>query len=599
MGLAILAWMTSASADPLSSDPPSFLTTGRARFAFDHLGNRSEQLESVMASGGTAIYASGVGTLSYRGLPPKAELDRCLDHLREYNRRARTGGVRLVLSYLCATSITHIADFAKNWDDYFRGRPREFDPIRMLQQDIDGKDLPSWYGAPYWPADMWNPYWREYQKRAIKLAIESGHDGVFFDNPTVHPSGNYSFFSMRAWKRFLGRNGGDPGAADLAGLRGLTKIHPRLWIRFRTTEAADFLREMREYGRSLKPDFFLTANNSLNAWDSFYSQPRQYGYSIPELARSEDSILVEDMANQPRREKEGYVSYAQNLRMIPAIARGRYLNVCTLTPGEYTTPPDLMNLAIAECTAHDASYLVWSCWDPAYRAGMEGSVRRYHDFLSRYAGLLGKTTPVSDVLLIWPYDRWLDRGDCPTACWGRDLSAGNVQYDVAIEADVSAPLLSRYPLVTFAGNEGPLMPRTVALLDAYRRGGGKVVPAEGSSPSLEALTAALGRPSVVLPSSPGVRSTVRRSGGANILHLYNLNVSRSDNYHDRVAAAGPVRVLWVLPTGAKVPDRLTCSTPDPEGTGGLLPFTRSETNGRVRLEFSVPKLWIWAMVIAR
>ena len=285
--------------------------------------------------------------------------------------------------------------------------------------------------------------------------------------------------------------------------------------------------------------------------------------------------------------------------MIPAIARGRYLNVCTLAPGEYTTPPNLMKLAIAECTAHDASYLVWSCWDPAYRTGMERSVRQYHDFLSRYAALLGKTAPASDVLLIWPYDQWLDRGECPTAYWGRDLSAGNVQYDVAIEADVSAPLLSRYPLVTFAGSEGPLLSRTVALLDAYRRGGGKVVPAEGSSRSLEALTSALRRPSVVLRSSPGVRAVVRRFGVANILHLYNLNVSRSDVYHDRVTAAGPVRVLWVLPAGAKVPDRLTCSTPDPEGSSGPLPFIRSQANGRIRLEFSVPKLWIWSMIVAR
>jgi hypothetical protein len=126
-----------------------------------------------------------------------------------------------------------------------------------------------------------------------------------------------------------------------------------------------------------------------------------------------------------------------------------------------------------------------------------------------------------------------------------------------------------------------------------------VVPAEGSSPSLEALTAASGRTSVVLRSSPGVRSVLRRSGGANILHLYNLNVRRTDNYHDRVTAAGPVQVLWVLPAGSKAPGSLTCSTPDPEGTGGPLSFTSSETNGRVRLEFSVPKLWIWSMVVAR
>ena len=510
-----------------------------------------------------------------------------------------------MLSYLCATSIVGIADFARNWDEYFPGRPPQFDPRRMLQQDIRGRDLPSWYGSGYAPADMWNPEWREYQKLAVRLAVETGHDGVFFDNPTVHPSGNYSFFAMRAWKRFLERNGIHSRTAEADALRGLTKAHPRLWLRFRTTEAADFLRAMREYGRSLKTGFLLTCNNSLNSWDGFYSQSRTYGYSIPELSAVEDFILIEDMASQPRREKGKYVSYAQNLRMISALRRGKYLNACTLTPGDYTTPPNLMQLAVAECTAHDASYLVWSCWDPAQRSRMERSAAQYHDFLDRNAGLLEKTTPVSDLLLIWPYDRWLDRPDCPSAALAGELSAANVQYDVAVESDVNDSLLSRYPLVAFDRSEGPLNSPTLALLDAYRRGGGKVVPVASGRRNIAAGTNAPFVPfdashlSLTVRSSPGVRVSARRSGDSFLLHLYNLNVRKTDRYHDSVTPVGPVQVSWTLPRGAGAPVTLTCATPDRDGFTGSLPFRNVSRKGRVRMEFTVPNLRIWSLVVAR
>jgi hypothetical protein len=44
----------------------------------------------------------------------------------------------------------------------------------MLQQDIHGNNLPSWYGGAYAPADMSNPYWRQYTRLCVRLALESG-----------------------------------------------------------------------------------------------------------------------------------------------------------------------------------------------------------------------------------------------------------------------------------------------------------------------------------------------------------------------------------------------------------------------------------------
>src|SRR4029079_4961916 len=109
-----------------------------------------------------------------------------------------------------------------------------------------------------------------------------------------------------------------------------------------------------------------------------------------------------------------FVSYAGTLRMIQAIANDRPLSVCT-TDGDYFTPPGLMTLAIAECAAHDASYLVWSCWDEKFRAHSAAAVAQYHQFLADQTHLVARSQPVSDLLLIWPYENWLRRDDCPTA----------------------------------------------------------------------------------------------------------------------------------------------------------------------------------------
>jgi len=36
---------------------------------------------------------------------------------------------------------------------------------------------------------MNHPDWRTYERFMVRQQLESGCDGIFFDNPTVHPQG--------------------------------------------------------------------------------------------------------------------------------------------------------------------------------------------------------------------------------------------------------------------------------------------------------------------------------------------------------------------------------------------------------------------------
>lgn len=578
-----------------------YLQVGKFRPAFDHMGAIGQQIDSVAASGCTVTYA-GLGACVYQGLPAKTELRKLIDEAKAYVRKGHSEGVPVMLSYLCATSIVNADTFTKNWKDFSPDLPDSTDARTLLQQDIDGNNLPSWYDPPYNPADMWNPGWRRYQRFLVKLVIECGFDGIFYDNPTVHTRGNYSQYAMRAWSKFLKANGVGVSDESLPALRELTKSNQRLWLQFRATEAADFIGEMRRYARSLKPDFVLTANNSLNVWDSFYTQPRTMGYSVFNQSQSQDFVTIEDMSMSPRRDGATYLSYASTLRMIHAIAHGRPISTCTIADGHYTTPPDMMKLAIAECAANDAAYMVWACWEQQYRGDNEKAVRQYHDFMVKHSDLFKNTKPVSDTVLIWPYDDWLTRDDCPTAYVARDLSAANVQYDPITEADLTPALLSRYKFAVWAAAEAPQKPETQKMLASFTKSGGKVLemPAPKIPSTSPPPTDAQPNASVIVHDAPGVRASIRQAGSKLVLHLCNLNVTRQDDYHDTVQPAANVAVSWLLPKGANPAAlKLHCLTPDPEGYAGNLPFTIVREGDRYRADFMLPRLYIWSVVKAQ
>src|SRR5438067_2271919 len=118
-------------------DAFSDLRIGVAGHAFDHLGAIGEQAETAAASGANIIYATGLGTEGYSGLPPKEILEQRRQAAATYVRRAKSHGIRLALGYLCATSIVKLETFDLNWTSEFRSRFRTA-PAQWQQQDSEG-----------------------------------------------------------------------------------------------------------------------------------------------------------------------------------------------------------------------------------------------------------------------------------------------------------------------------------------------------------------------------------------------------------------------------------------------------------------------------
>lgn len=583
------------------ADAPRSLRVGRVGHAFDHLGAFGNQAETAAASGATIIYASGVGGLGYEGLPEADKLSATCDSISEYNHRAKKDGIELSIGYICATSIVKLDTFDKNWSTDFRARFKT-PPADWRQQDRQGKPLPSWYGGDYQPACMNNPDWRAYEEFIVETQLKTGHDGVFFDNPTVHPKGCYCAHCMTIFATFLQATGVAPslsapdGPERIEEIRKLADAHPKDFLRFRCTIARDFLAHMRTFARTINPAALITCNNSLNVPQVFYSQCRSMAYNIEEMSKVEDFVVVEDMATQPRIEANGQtVEYGPMYKQLHAISHGKPVAACTIVGGDYHTAPNLVRLAMAEAVAHNASYLSWPTWPKDQRERMIATIRPQADFLREREELLNDTTSRTDVILFAPFRRWLETDQCVATKLAAALTRANIQYRVNSDDDYDPAQEGAAGPVLLIESRSILSPKELSNLESFERAGGHVVTADRDD-WLTAVQQSISHPSIEVEGPPTVRIVVRDQPTRSIIHLYNLDVERLSSFDDRMTPATDITLKVRVPF--KEVQSLTIQTADRDGAHGDLAFSTEPTETGIVLKFTVPRLDISALVVA-
>lgn len=592
MRTLLLAATLSFFAGVAGAETPPQLRVGRAGHAFDHLGGYGAQAEAAAASGATILYATGLGGVGYSGLTPEKTFASQRDAVSEYNRTAKQRGIELMLGYLCATSIVKLETFDENWSDEFRGRFKT-PPADWRQQDQTGQPLPSWYGGDYQPACMNNPDWRAYQEFMVRQQMETGHDGVFFDNPTVHPQGCYCPHCMARYAEFVQQKVPDANGAATAAWREHAKRHPKEFLRFRSTIGRDFLNHMRRYARTIKPDALVTCNNSLNSPDRLYAQARMHGYNIWELSQAEDFVVVEDMLTQPRTEANGRTfEYGPTYKQLHAISHGKPVVAVTIAGGDYHTAPNLVRLAMAEAAANGASYLSWPTWPENERQRMIDAIRPQADFLRQHESLLNDATFRADVVLFLPFQRWVDAEHCVASDLAAALSRANIQYRVVSEgAPLGIPTQRGALLVesldVFTESERQAV-------EGYRETHGIVVTADQPE-WLEQIRARLTKPSLQINGPATVRAVLRDQPGRTIVHLLNLNIERVSSFEDKVTAATDIGLK------VRVPFRkvrvVNIHTADGQGTSEPLEFTSSLSGEESVVEVTVPRLETSAILV--
>jgi len=593
------------------------LRVGIAGHAFDHLGAIGNQAEAAVESGANIIYVTGLGTFGYQGLPAPDEIIKETKATQAYLSSARRHGISLAIGYICATSLVNLGAFDKNWPAEFRSN-FQLPPSGWRQQDENGAPLPSWYGGDYQPACMNNPDWRAYERRIVRLQLEAGCDGVFFDNPTVHPKGCYCPHCMDRFEKLARKEGFAfdirHSESRIDALRALARKNPKAFLRFRSSIGREFLEDMRAYARTIKPTALVTANNSLNSADVLFSQSRTYAYNISELSRAEDFVVVEDMSSQPRMLPKGQIiEYGPTYKQLHAISHGKPIVAVTLAEADYHTPPLLVRLAMAEAAANDASYLSWPTWPESERAEMISTIRPQADFLRQNARFFENASARHDVVLLLPFEKWLVTERCEASRLAKDLSRANVQFEVISDETLRAGATHSIFEGKFPASPAQPIPKTLRgakvflveslsdidsdqlmLLNHFTRQGGSIIATEKGD-WMDKCQEAIGQPSVEIREAPAVRAVVRDQPGRTIVHLLNLDVRRISSSQEKVTPVENLRIAVRIPF-RKV-HSIRALTADAAGASGSLTFSSAEKGGGSLVETTFPHLEIAALLI--
>jgi hypothetical protein len=582
-----------------AAEPPE-LQVGVAGHAFDHLGPIGAQADAAAASGANIIYVTGLGAVGYNGLPAPEEMRRQREATRTYIKQAKRNGIRLAIGYVCATSIVNLKTFDQNWPADLRSQLHSA-PADWRQQARDGAPLPSWYGGEYRPACMNNPDWRAYEKYIVREQLESGCDGIFFDNPTVHPQGCYCEHCMNKFQQFLAHQHSYTGSTNsLAAVRAFAGSHTNEFLRFRCTIARDFLADIHAYARSINRRALITANNSLNSADVLYAQCRNYAYNIYEMSQAEDFVVVEDMSSQPRALATGQtIEYGPTYELLHAVSHGKPVVAVTLADSDYHTPPNLVRLAQAEAAAHRASYLSWPTWPEKERERMGSLIRPQAEFFRHNAKLLNESVPRADAVLFLPFRKWQTTTQCAASRLAATLTRANIQYVVLCEDDLISPAFKMAAqrgakaLITEALAD--FTPDEMTMVRAFQQVMGNVVTADRTN-WLREVRARIGLPSIELEGPPTVRAVVSDSPKRTIIQMYNLNIQRRSSFEDQVVPATDVIVTCRVPL--KKIRSVHALSADANSTTGPLPIRSKPTDDeQTIIQAKVPNLEVSMVII--
>jgi len=578
MTLIFIAW--SAFADTSTHE----VRACASFHAFEHLGGYSEQAEAAAACGATVIYATGMGGMGYSGIPAPEQWQTQWDRSLAYNQHSRQLGIEVIVGYLCATSIVGLDAFDDHWPEELKAALKT-PPAEWLQQDKDGKPLPSWYGGEYKPACMNNPDWRTYQKFMVSAQINTGHDGIFFDNPTVHTDGCYCSYCMAGFVKFMKGEGRLVADTSTAAMRRMAQEYVKDFKRYRCTIARDFFAEMRAHARSLNPNAVVTANNSLNQQDVLFSQCHLYAYNIQEMSKTEDWVVIEDMSAQPRIMPDGkLMECAPTYAQLQAIIHDKPLVAVTVAEGDYHTPPNLVRLAMCEAAAHKTGYMVWSTWPEEQRARMIAAISPCADWLRTHAELINASTPRQDVLVFFPFRNWVNTKDCAVTKIAQTLTAANGQYAVVSEENLSATLNTAK--VVLLEDRKVCTQEETALLSAYEQNGGTCITATDKDWLKQVQQATQGG-SLQLDAPETVRAVVRDTKDKTIVFLYNLNMERLSSFEDKVTPVPASSMKILLPRSGIT--SVTLSSPDASVSTSALEYQAAPADNTVWVECKLPE----------
>ncbi len=396
----------------------------------------------------------------------------------------------------------------QEYEDYFGPKPAE-DPAQWTRLLSSGQRAvhtnPTNLVTQY-DCCINNPHMRAYVKGCIRMDIEMGIDGIFFD---YSPQFCYCPRCVERFREHL-RTSFSPGELkEIFGIEDPSQVDPvrfarerhlRLenplyveWRRFRPQNYLEWLKDMRDYGKSLKDDFFLAANACL--WEG--NPYRQFEFAVgplEEWIKETDYIFIEGMfETSPYGNKNLKITNSPMLKYAVAASRGKSVAFdCYMT---WSKTPEMMipltKLAVAECQANRTSFI--HNWSPHQNLpwGEDGkyiyadltkqneamieALEEYNGFLAANEELFVGSEPYASVGVLCSLQQAYGKRKTSFMAISRMLSDEQIPHVALIDEDLSEERLAAFAAVVLP--EVPMMSekQVEAISRFVQKGGGLVI----------------------------------------------------------------------------------------------------------------------------
>jgi len=404
------------------------------------------------------------------------------EHLRPLLEECHQYGIR-VIAYLDSVNIF--------WMSFFRDHP---EAKSWLQVDKDGNPIQyGWLKPVRWRyrACLNNPNWIEYQKKVIKLAIDMGFDGIYFDNAYFNKTACYCSYCRDKFKEYSRKK---------LGKKYNLPVKPNwrdpVWqsfIEFRYETLKQGLLKYRKYIKSLNPELVFMFN-ALGPPTTMYPATDQTvrGIDTYALAKMADILYFELGFTFPRLENGRLISNIESLKYGINASNGRNIVEKGYMPGRIPLTPTQVKLAVAEALSFSCSFNAYNftCQESQpmlERVENRGALGEYYGFLERNENYYIETETIADVAVLFsrPTQDWYcndrEEHDYPhRRGFNQALIGLHIPFDIIQDELVTEDILSRYKALILP-NVACMSQEQIEQIERFvRQGGGLIATSETS-----------------------------------------------------------------------------------------------------------------------
>jgi hypothetical protein len=382
-----------------------------------------------------------------------------ITELKAYVASLHSAGVEWVIPYI--NNKTVIGDpvkrngywgFFDHWDRYaefgFGPRPDEdmvlarmhypFQPPRRVKE-ASGV-------APYQVFDLCgnNPNWRRFLMAVTANIARCGYDGTFVDEMVLR---DYCRYDEARFRAYLGRKYSEPQRERRFGRAALNSLglgHPgegALWYdtqAFWAESDADLLRDVRDEGRKINPNFFVIPNYGPFAHFDGVFKRAPSGFNAALWAPYSRLIMFEEMQRAGQLAEDLFIDFILQYKVAFALRfRGGVLSYLAREPTG-------IELGMAEAAAGGGGALI----QPHYDA--PESRRKFRRFFHDHSELFEGFESHADVAVLFDYNQlyWDNRTHLQDIYrLSQYLSEQHILFDLVALSDVNKARLSAYRAV--------------------------------------------------------------------------------------------------------------------------------------------------------